>query len=235
MNVFSQMVGGLRRASGCGRFAAAVFGLAVVPGFGQVDRLLMPREEDQTSMWWAEGFPRFLPEAPWIRCIRTGSYAFVLNTEKLTVPHFGPLEDGGDWRSLDPAELSLSMTVDGETYRCVEGAKWDRYHGPRLITSGRFQQRADVTNLEMVAEDGSKLDAEARFETVAWPDRLALVLAVRPKSEDWSNAAMEVSISWRQRSLVARRTLGASGRRHVGRRRVEAGRAGDGSGQVRTV
>ncbi|MGD7654258.1 MAG: hypothetical protein ACQCXQ_13650 [Verrucomicrobiales bacterium] len=192
MNAFGKP--GMRMA-GIGRAGAVVFGLTVMSGGAQVSPQLMPRETDSTSMWWAEGFPRFLPEAPWIRCIQTGTYAFVLDTEKLTVPHFGPLEDGGDWQALEPAELAVSVTVGGKTHRCVEGAEWGRFSGPRLVTSGRFQQRADVTGLVLVAGDGGKLDAEARFETVAWPDRLALVLAVRPKSENWPDATMAVSLT----------------------------------------
>jgi hypothetical protein len=41
-------------------------------------------------------------------------------------------------------------------------------------------QRADVNGLVFTSSDGRKLAADARFETIAWPDRLALVLAVRP-------------------------------------------------------
>lgn len=40
-------------------------------------------------MSWAEGFPGVVKGAPWFRCIETGHYAFVLDTETLTVPHFG--------------------------------------------------------------------------------------------------------------------------------------------------
>ena len=33
---------------------------------------LMPRVEDYTHMWWAEGFPAHSPDAPWLRVIQTG-------------------------------------------------------------------------------------------------------------------------------------------------------------------
>jgi hypothetical protein len=152
---------------------------------------LMPRSGDFTHMWWAEGFPGRVEGAPWLRCIRTGSYAFVLDTEKLAVPHFGPVaggpgyvkaarEDNSAWRKLPVADLSLSISVAGKIYRCTGGAAWTEHGGPRLIESGRFLQRADVTGLAFAADDGAKLNADARFETVAWPDRLALVLSARP-------------------------------------------------------
>ena len=150
---------------------------------------LMPKPEDYTQMWWAEGFPTRVPNAPWRRCIQTGNYAFVLDTETLRVPHFGAVPPGTDyadstrsevWRALPAAELGLQITVDGKNFRASAGGKWTQRTGPRLIESGRFLQRADVTNLEFKADDGSVLAADARFETVAWPDRLGLILAARP-------------------------------------------------------
>ncbi len=55
---------------------------------------LMPHVSDYTLMHWAEGFPSVVPSAPWRRVIETGSYAFVLDTETLRVPHFGVLKKG---------------------------------------------------------------------------------------------------------------------------------------------
>lgn len=152
---------------------------------------LMPRVADYTHMGWAEGFPSHTPQARWLRVIQTGRYAMALDTESLRVPHFGPLATGLDyaacaqadsaaWQALPPADLALTVTVDGTAYRCRRGAPWSNFGGPRLVESGRFLQRADVTGLELTADGGSRLNAEARFETLAWPERLALVLAVRP-------------------------------------------------------
>ncbi len=152
---------------------------------------LMPRVGDYTLMYWADGFPSHTPTAPWRRVIRTGSYAFVLDTETLTIPHFGPIPSGPDygtsarsedrtWESLPPATLSLTVMANGKRYTNIGGAKWSQFGGPRLVDSGRFVQRADVTDLVFAADDGRKLNVEARFETVAWPDRLALILAARP-------------------------------------------------------
>jgi hypothetical protein len=152
---------------------------------------LMPRVEDYTSMWWVEGFPPVGPQASWLRCIQSGTYALVIDTETLEIPHFGAIPPGTGyqsthldgvpaWTELKPAKLELTLTVNGKTYRCDQGAKWTRFTGPRLVESGRFVQRADVTDLSFVAAGGEKLNVEARFETVAWPDRLGLILAVRP-------------------------------------------------------
>lgn len=142
---------------------------------------LMPRTQDVTQMWWAEGFPGHTPAAAWLRVVQTGTYALALNTETMRIPHFGAV--GGlsdDWRALTAAELALRMTVDGRVYRGTSGGKWSRFAGPRLIESGRFFQRGDVTDLEFKADDGTRLNVEARFETAAWADRLAMTLAARP-------------------------------------------------------
>ena len=152
---------------------------------------LMPRVEDYTHMGWADGFPGHIPTTSWRRCIQTGHYAMVLDTETLHIPHFGPMPgrvdyatsgraDNRAWQDLPPAVLTLTITTGGKTYRCTSGGKWTQFTGPRLIESGRFLQRADVTHLVFTAGDGARSNVEARFETVAWPDRLALILAARP-------------------------------------------------------
>ena len=161
---------------------------------------LMPRRTDQTQMWWAQGFPSHTPDASWLRVIQTGHYALALETETLRIAHFGAVPDiATDLRSLPAASLTLLISVDGKTYRATAGGKWSRWTGPRLIESGRFLQRADITDLVFTAADGERLEAEARFETAAWPDRLALILFARPKpnapARAWKNAMMEIRLA----------------------------------------
>ncbi|MBK1828309.1 LamG domain-containing protein [Haloferula rosea] len=152
---------------------------------------LMPRTGDFTSMWWAEGFPGTTEGAPWLRCIQTGHYAMVLDTEAMRINQLGPVPKGSDyatfgktpgtsWGAPSPADLSLVLSTNGKRYRCREGGKWSRHGGPRLIESGRIFQRGDVTDLVFAADDGERLNVEARFETAAWPDRLGLIFAARP-------------------------------------------------------
>lgn len=152
-----------------------------------------PIDTDYSLMSWMRGFPGRIPGAPWHRCIRTGRYAFVLDTRTMQVPHMGPIEsesyatavrdEFGSVSSLPPADLGLFVRVDGAVYRCTAGRPWDRLAGPRLIASGRWVQRADVDGLVFTADDGRVLNADARLETVAWPDRLAVIMAVRPGLE----------------------------------------------------
>lgn len=168
---------------------AAVLGAATTDSEQARISSLMPRVGDHTSMWWRDGFPGHVAGADWIRRIRTGHYALAINTETLEIPHLGPVptvsyEESArteiDWSNLGFAKLKLRITANGKTYTCSEGGKWTRFTGPRLIVSGRFLQRADITNLRFSAPDGEPLNAEARLEAVAWPDRLGFVLAARP-------------------------------------------------------
>ena len=156
---------------------------------------LIPQTGDFTSMWWAEGFPGVIPTAPWKRCVQTGSYAMEQDAVSLQFTHLGPLLAGsrpmkfGESEALLPhtpssAKLELVLTANGKIYHCTKGGPWTRFTGPRLIESGLFMQRADVTDLEFVSADGAApLDVEARFETAAWPDRLGLIFAARPGKE----------------------------------------------------
>lgn len=151
----------------------------------------MPRAEDYTLMWWQDGFPSHTPAAPWRRWVQTGHYQFALDTDIMRIAHLGPAPAGTTYAQaatmpaklpapLAPAALGLRIEADGKTYRCTRGGAWSQFQGPRLIESGRFMQRGDVTDLVFEADDGARLNAQARFETIAWPDRLGLVLAARP-------------------------------------------------------
>lgn len=155
----------------------------------------MPAPIDYASMWWVEGFPDVITGAPWERVIQTGSYAFVLNSETLEVPHFGSLDgtkgatnrspaESAPWKQLPPATITLQIDVNGKSYRNQGGAVWDRFDGPRLVESGRFFQRGDVTGLSFVSDDGEVLNTKARFETAAWPDQLSLLLYAEPGERD---------------------------------------------------
>lgn len=178
---------------------------------------LMPQVEDYTRMWWADGFPAKHPGAPWIRVIETGRYAFALDTTSMKVPHFGPISgrpayadsqdsNGRSWSTRPAAELSLNVRVDGTLFCCVEGGQWTKFTGPRLIESGRFLQRADVTDLVFRSDDGRSIGIVGRFETVAWTDQLTLVLAARPPPSllgDWKSASIEIRLANTTGELVA--------------------------------
>ena len=155
------------------------------------ENVIMPAETDYVSMWWQDGFPGVVEKAPWHRWMQSGSYAFVLDTEKLLIPYLGPTSSfvseadlGGIKNPVrlgeQAADLDLTLTVDGQRFRGLRGGEWSRHGGPRLIESGRFLQRSDITGLEFEDKNGSRLNVEATLETVAWSDRLSLILSARP-------------------------------------------------------
>lgn len=135
--------------------------------------LPLPRAEDHTRMWWVGGFPNQNPGAPWLRKIETGFYTMSLHTGTLA------LED----LAGEKGELELKLTVDGKTYAATGAEEWTRWTGPRLIESGRFFQRMDVTEVIFESAEGARLSAEARFEVAAWPDRLGFILSAQPGIE----------------------------------------------------
>jgi hypothetical protein len=142
-------------------------------------------------MWWADGWRGRSADGRLLRCVQTGRYAMALDVERMAIAHLGAvepavsyeaagLEDNRAVLGLPGASLDLTLAVDGTAYRCVRGSPPALHSGPRLVESGRFVQRADVTDLVFESADGSRLNAEARLETVAWPDRLTLLLEARP-------------------------------------------------------
>ena len=146
---------------------------------------------DYALMWWADGFQRRGPEGQWRRVVQTSRYAMALDVERMAIPHLGRLvdplayaaavrQDNTAWSDLPGAQLDLEIKVDDVTYRGRGGAATD-HDGPRIIESGRFVQRADVTNLVFASSDGRELPVHARFETLAWPDRLTLLLEAYPR------------------------------------------------------
>lgn len=204
------------------------FSVGMMPLQAVEESELMPSQADYVSMWWQDGFPKNVEGAPWHRWVQSGSYAFVLDTEKLSIPYLGAVPSFVGEESLGseknpvklgarPAELELILEVDGQRYQNSGGGKWSRHGGPRLIESGGILERADVTDLEFRAEDGSKLNVEARFETVAWSDRLGLIFWARPgkngtgknsSRSQWKEARMQISLKdGRGISFLHTRTL----------------------------
>jgi hypothetical protein len=92
---------------------------------------------------------------------------------------------------LPSSQLNLEIQADGTRYFCTgrspvkltaRGLPVSPLDFPvRIIESGRFFQKFTLHDLEFRTQSGKRLMADARLEVSAWPDRLALVLVVRPK------------------------------------------------------
>lgn len=152
----------------------------------------MPSASDYTYLWWANGFRGRSPDERRLRCLQTGTYGMEMDVEKMGITHLGPLSsrhsDYGQAAVMDrrllntlpAADLSLTMRVDGTEYRCVHGGLQTQQTGARLIDSGRYVQRADITDLVFADAQGHRLAVNSRFEMMAWPDRLTLCLDAAP-------------------------------------------------------
>ena len=155
----------------------------------------MPQVADYAYMWWADGWRGRAADGKFLRCVQTGRYGMALDVDQMTVPHLGVLappssyeaavtEDNARVLALPAADLQLTFIADGKTYWCVQGGKAEYHSGPRIVESGRFCQRADVTNLVFKDAAGETPGIEARFETVAWPDRLTMLLEATPTRKE---------------------------------------------------
>ena len=134
----------------------------------------------ETEIWWRDGFPGLVEDSPWHQCLLTGEFGMVFDMEALSILHLGALAPERDLFQLPPADLSLRLQVDEKVYEAIAGGPWTKHGGPRLVESGRYFQRADVTDLVFKAEDGSLLNVESRLEFSAWDDRLNWRLFAQP-------------------------------------------------------
>ncbi len=171
------------------RSAVAILLVAVGAVAGSLDAY--------TFLFWADGWHYRSPEGRRILHIQTSGYAAAFDVEKPDVVHLGPIAGAAPYAEavaqpntvitdLPASKLRLAATVDGVTYTCTEAAlkQDDEANFPvRIIESGRFLQRFDILNLKFESGDGTVLDADARLEVIAWPDRLSLLLDVTPKHE----------------------------------------------------
>src|SRR6056297_1820328 len=81
----------------------------------------MPTTKETTSLWWRDGFPGLIDDAPWQQCLETGEYGLVFDSETVTFPNLGPLREGQSLAALSPADLELLLEVDGKSYRHTKG------------------------------------------------------------------------------------------------------------------
>jgi chorismate mutase-like protein len=155
---------------------------------------IMPGVRDYGYLWWANGWKDRSASGARILCVRTGYFGLAIDVERLRVFHLGPITDAKPARvavaednatvfTLPAAELNLEVELGQKRYRCVGvdfGAKDPLEYPVRMVESGSLAQRIDFHRLVFEDERRNRLDAEARLEVVAWPDRLGFVLEVTP-------------------------------------------------------
>ncbi|NQT86438.1 hypothetical protein HQ560_06710, partial [bacterium] len=179
----------------------------------------MPGVHDYAFLWWANGVPADCSprrgKAPAtsdrqkLVCVQTGTYGAALDVDKVDLVRLGSIADaplasevvasGNETvLGLPRSALALTVALGDRVYRCtgrrtVKRKGFLRYPY-RLIESGRFLHRFDVSDLIFADGSGAVLEADGRLELVAWPDRLALLLAITPRS-DLGAARLKIALS----------------------------------------
>ncbi|MBL9189671.1 MAG: hypothetical protein JNK23_19475 [Opitutaceae bacterium] len=133
--------------------------------------------------------------------LATGYFAADFDTEAIAITGFArrevPVDEAALVREtlaaavLPPAQLHLEIRIGNISYRCTgrEPLVLNARRQPttplafpvRVIESGRFFQKFALHDLEFRTAAGERLRADARLEVSAWPDRLGLLLVVRPE------------------------------------------------------
>ncbi|MDP3069419.1 MAG: hypothetical protein Q8N18_03980 [Opitutaceae bacterium] len=133
--------------------------------------------------------------------LATGHFAADFDTEKIAITgferrgtHVGEatlVRETLAAPPLPPAQLHLEIRVGETSFLCTgraplalnaRGQPTTPLAFPvRLIESGRFFQKFALHDLEFRTADGQRLRADARLEVSSWPNRLVLVLVVRPE------------------------------------------------------
>ena len=158
---------------------------------------LMPRAEDYTLLWWADGPPHFLgskvPPATETLCFQSGIWGLALDAKRVRVLRFGKWAASmGLEKAVQPGRAALAElpTVDwdcavvaaGRKFTCVGHVETkDEFFQPvRFVESGWFFQRVVIEGLKFADRGAAEFPCAARLEISAWPDRLALRLELEP-------------------------------------------------------
>ena len=152
----------------------------------------MPRAEDFTLLWWANGPERFhtmkTPPAEAVLCMQSGTLGLAIDVSSIHLLHAGrfakPLDAEGALRqgtagifALPPAGLELSVQSGGRRFSCIgRGAlpKDEFYYPVRFVESGHFLQRVALEGLEFADATGRRLETKGWLEIALWPDRATL-------------------------------------------------------------
>ena len=152
--------------------------------------------------------------------LATGHFAADVDTEKIALTGFlrrpapvGEVEvvtELLEATPLPPARLEIVIRVGDLDFHCAgrkalplnaRGQPDSSADFPvRIIESGRFFQKFALHDLEFRASAGERLPVDARLEVSAWPDRLVLLLVVRP-SEPLGSARARLSMRMEGQSL----------------------------------
>ena len=187
-----------------GFLAIVVMGPAACPcAGGDIRESVLANVSDYSYMWWANG----LRDEAKVFNIQTNRYAMSFDYGRMQLTHLIPLAKAP---TQSKALVTSNKTVFGKSNIALEcmfhaGGRQFRIAAPKrvdpancqLIESGRFFQRRYLTALTW---DKGALKAKSGLEIAAWPDRLLLLLRVKPEV-NIAGGALEMTLSFKQADL----------------------------------
>ncbi len=168
-----------------------------------------------TFSCWLNGWRKHkADQSPEILAIQARAYDFTLNLTDFSKAGFNltstkpqsyadALKTGTDaLYHLTPADILITLDVNGEQYRavsCAAGTDPDprRLGFAKMWESGRFVQHFELVDLKLQNASGKSLACTANLSLVAWPDSLTLTISLAPdsaKPEVWRDAHMKMQL-----------------------------------------
>jgi hypothetical protein len=184
------------------------------------------RTSGYTYSCWLHGWRKNkTDQSPEFLAIQTSAYDLTLNladfakagfafTPKKLVSYVDELKSGTDsLYQLPPAEVVVTISVEGEQYRavsCVAGTDPDvrRLGAARMWESGRFVQHFEFVDLKFQEPSGKTLGCRGTLAVVAWPDSLTLTAALAPdasNAEGWRDAQVKLQLKGQKLDCQAER------------------------------
>lgn len=208
---------------------------ATVPSedvFAGIQNMPIRAAQDYGMIFWHDGLRGTDEKGRRLLCIQTGFYGVEFDVEKAALTRLGSVQNALDYESatrafnevietVPEADSSLTIMVDGKTYRCVRGADpWEVYNQPaaywvidqepgrkvlstattpnkqtnlRLIEYGQYRQVFEIDRLRFEDEQGTPLNARTRLIVESWPDVLCLRLEIVP-DQPFASASAGISV-----------------------------------------
>jgi hypothetical protein len=176
-----------------------------------VSRELLSHAGDYTCMWWPYGWRGRSPEGHRVFCVQTNQYGLAFDLDRASLTHLGLIEkplpeaqaiaepNDAVFR-LPKVRLSAVLEVAGRTYSAVAVAS--KRDAPRILDHGRYFVRMELLDVRFVDDAGKALaDLHARYEFVCWPDRVAVLLHIKPE-ESLRQPRLSMSLQFDDRSIA---------------------------------
>ena len=200
----------------------------------------MPQQADAIHLTWVKGPPQlqaFNPidkhlagfrEDAAVLAFRSEQWGMLLDPRQMTLERLTVaksldvvselLDLSAIKQNWNSSELGLSAKVDGKVYHAVAGPipsleENYNYSPIHIVESGDWFQHVVIYDLELLDDDGAKLEANAWLEIRAWGDRCVFEWCVEPED----GAALELQVGLQSKPLKTAEFAKATGTRvHLG-------------------